>query len=315
MKATQSVWTSISKTFCLETGVGILKMRNTQSGPGPLARLQESLTCWVPCDGYICHQNDHLIGRMTDISIMGKWQVAGVGGTRPLRNVLGKALKGRFSLEARYVSFLSWVMFILKSFSVSRAFVRFGAKRSSSGAFGFDDVLKLFLKLRSVTGHLFANSDYDLELFFENYISFFKAELVFLAWELGWFPGWAKHFDNGLSKLRMKTSLPGVGEIERRRTIDHRRDWYESLAVIHGAKEKNTKKSACDCATSQPFIIYQTSEFWAWRTCFQHQMSLPFCTLLFSCTWMYSFRSVRPPREDSEEKQSPVTFPVLVIEA
>ena len=36
----------------------------------------------------------------------------------------------------------------------------------------------------------------------------------------------------------MKTRLPGIGEIERRRTIDRRRDWYESCAVIHGPEEK-----------------------------------------------------------------------------
>ena len=36
----------------------------------------------------------------------------------------------------------------------------------------------------------------------------------------------------------MKTRLLGVGEIERRRIIDHRRNRYESLAVIHGPKEK-----------------------------------------------------------------------------
>ena len=51
-------------------------------------------------------------------------------------------------------------------------------------ALGFDDVLDLFLKLRSVTGHLFANSDNDLEFFFENYLSRFKAEQVLLAREL-----------------------------------------------------------------------------------------------------------------------------------
>ena len=36
----------------------------------------------------------------------------------------------------------------------------------------------------------------------------------------------------------MKTSLPGVGEVERRSTRDGHHDWYESLAVIHGPKEK-----------------------------------------------------------------------------
>ena len=44
------------------------------------------------------------------------------------------------------ISFLSPVMFISRSFLVSRAFVKFGAKRSSPGTIGFDDVLELFLK-------------------------------------------------------------------------------------------------------------------------------------------------------------------------
>ena len=51
---------------------------------------------------------------MTSIeqSSMGEWQVAGVGGTRPLRNVLGEALEGRFSFEARNLfSFQSYVRF------------------------------------------------------------------------------------------------------------------------------------------------------------------------------------------------------------
>ena len=50
---------------------------------------------------------------MTDISVMGEWEVVGVGGTRPLRNVLGEALKGRFSFEARnyLFSFPSYVHF------------------------------------------------------------------------------------------------------------------------------------------------------------------------------------------------------------
>ena len=42
----------------------------------------------------------------------------------------------------------------------------------------------------------------------------------------------------------MKISLPGVGEIERRKTISRRRDWYESFAVIHVQKrKKKTQRS------------------------------------------------------------------------
>ena len=83
---------------------------------------------------------------MTDISVMGHDQVAGVGGIRPLWNVLGEALKGRFSFEARKCLFSFQSYAHLEDFFVSRPFVRFGAKLSSSGAFGFDDVLELFLR-------------------------------------------------------------------------------------------------------------------------------------------------------------------------
>ena len=42
-------------------------------------------------------------------------------------------------------------------------------------------------------------------------------------------------------KLERKTWLPCVGEIERRRTINRRRDWHESCAAIHGPKERKKK--------------------------------------------------------------------------
>ena len=52
-------------------------------------------------------------------------------------------------------------------------------------SFGFDDALELFWKLRSVTaGHLFANTDDDLEYFLKTTFLFIKAEPVLLAWQL-----------------------------------------------------------------------------------------------------------------------------------
>ena len=86
-----------------------------------------------------------------------------------------------FRSKLENISFPSRVMFISKSFSVSRAFVRFGAKRSSSGAFGFDDALELFLKTSLRLRAFFANPEYDHEIFFENFVYFFKAEPVSLA--------------------------------------------------------------------------------------------------------------------------------------
>ena len=105
----------------------------------------------------------------------------GVGGTRLLRNVLGEALKGRFSFEARnyLFSFPSYVHF--EEVLVSRAFIKFGAKRSSPGAFGFDDVLELFLK--TAPRHWAYSCELRLRprVYFENFSSFFKAEPVLLA--------------------------------------------------------------------------------------------------------------------------------------
>ena len=105
----------------------------------------------------------------------------GRGRDSATRNVLGEALKRRFSFEARnyLFSFPSYVHF--EEFFVSRAFVQFGAKRSSPGAFGFDDVLELFLK--TAPGHPAFSCELRLRprVFFENFYSFFKAEPVLLA--------------------------------------------------------------------------------------------------------------------------------------
>ena len=61
-----------------------------------------TLTRWLPYDGYIRHQSDHLSGRMTDISAMGEWQVVGVGGTRPL----GKGSRGTIFVWSSKLSLL-----------------------------------------------------------------------------------------------------------------------------------------------------------------------------------------------------------------
>ena len=87
-----------------------------------------------------------------------------MGGTRPLRNVLGEALKGRFSFEARIYLFSVQSYVHFEEF-FSRAFVRFGAKRSISGAFGFDDALELSLKTPLHHPAFFANSASDHEYF------------------------------------------------------------------------------------------------------------------------------------------------------
>ena len=272
------------------------------------------LTRWVPNYGYIHHQNDHLSGRMTDISVMGEWQVVGVGGTRPLRNVLGEALKGRFSFEARnyLFSFPSYVHF--EEFFVSRAFVKFGAKRSSPGTFCFDDVLELFLK--TALRHRAFSCELRLRprVFFENFHSCFKPEprcylpdsyvdpqveqssLVMVRRKLEWkldFRALARSSAKGpsivvaISTSRLQWSM-----------VQNRQKARGSQRVIALYRLQNQ----------------QGNQRVFWGACFRDPMFLPFCTSLFPCMWLYSSTSVRLQIGDSEEKQSSVTFPVLVTE-
>ena len=72
----------------------------------------------------------------------------------------------------------------------------------------------------------------------------------------------------------MKTRLLGIGEIERRRTIDRRRDWYESCAVIHGPEEKKKTQG------SQRVIVRRFNPSSS-TACFRDPTSLPFRTAVF----------------------------------
>ena len=105
----------------------------------------------------------------------------GVGGTRPLWNVLGEAIEGRFSFEARnyLFSFRSYVRF--EEFFVSRAFERFGAKCSSSGALGFDDILGFFLKTPLRHRAFFCELLLRPQVFLENLLSFFQSRAGFTS--------------------------------------------------------------------------------------------------------------------------------------
>ena len=111
----------------------------------------------------------------------------------------------------------------------------------------------------------------------------------------------------------MKTRLPRVGEIERM-TIDRRRDWYESCAVIHGPEEKKTQGS-------QRVIVRRLKP--SSSTNQQVLRSLFLRPDVATVSHFAVFVDVdvqlqdgqAAARGDSEEKQSSVTFPVLITEA
>ena len=252
------------------------------------------------------HQNDHLSGRITDISVM--WRTSCKRGRdSATRECFRRGFWGTIFVRSSKLSlFFPELCSFRRVFFVSHAFERFGDKRSSSVAFGFDDVLEVFLKTPFCHRAFIANSDYD-QKYFLKFPFFSKAEPVLLSWQRWRSPGWAKHFGDGTSKTRMKTWLPGVGEIERRRTIDRRRYRYESCAVIHGPKGKEkthgSQRELCEALTLHHL---QTSEFWG--AYFRYPMSLPFYTTLLSCTWMYSGRTVRLQRGENEKSSHPRHF-------
>ena len=100
-----------------------------------------------------------------------------------------------------------------------------------------------FWKLRPVTGQFFANSKYDRKYFLKCPFFFPKQSRFYLPDSYGDPKSEQSTLVMVRRKLEWKTQLPGVGEIERRRTIDRRRDWYESCAMIHGPEKKKTQGS------------------------------------------------------------------------
>ena len=131
-----------------------------------------------------------------------------------------------FRSKLGIISFLFRVMFISKSFLISRAFVNFGAKRSKPWDSLFQRYLGALFESCAPSLGIFLQTPTPTmhEYFLKISILFFKAEPVLLAWQLCWSPGWGKLFGDGFSKTRMETWFPGVGEIERRRTVDRRCD-------------------------------------------------------------------------------------------
>ena len=223
------------------------------------------LTRWVPHDGYIRHQNDHLSGRMTDISVMGEWQVVGVGGTRPLWNVLGEGIEGQFSFEARnyLFSFRSYVRF--EEFFCFPRFWKIWRQMFKLWGFWF----------RRCFGALFENSapspgiclrtlttttsiSWNFPFFFPKQSRIYlpdsygdpkseQSTLVMVRRK----PEWKLDF-----RALARSSAEGPSIVVAIGTSRVR--WS---MVQKRKKTKNTRKSACDCAKAQPFIIHKPASF------------------------------------------------------
>ena len=169
--------------------------------------------------------------------------------------------------------------------------------------------VRVFFELRLRPRVFFENNNNNIFPFFYS-----KAEPVILAgWQLWRSPGWAKHFGDGTLKTRIKLDFRALARSSAE---------GPSLVVAIGTsrvrwsmvqKRKNTRKSACDCAKAQRFIICKPASFE--EPVSETRCRYRFRTSLFSWSWMDSCRTVRLQRGESEEKQSSVTLPVLITEA
>ena len=192
-----------------------------------------------------------------------------------------------FRSKLKIISFLSRDMSASMIFLFPALFERFGAKSSSSGVFGFDDVLEVFSKTPLRHRAFLRTTTTTTSIFWK--FPFFSPKQSRFYWPDSYGDPQADQSTLVMAcrKLEWQNWLPGVGEIERRTTIDRRYDWYESCAVIHGQNEKNkTKKKKqkknkkvsvwlCEVSTLHHL---QTSEFWG--ACFRDPMLLPSCTSL-----------------------------------
>ena len=127
-----------------------------------------------------------------------------------------------------------------------------------------------FWKLRSITGHFFANSDYDHEYFFEHFLSFFpKHSRCYLPGSYG-----DPHAEQSTlvmvrRKLELKLDFRALARSSAEGPSIVAAIGDELCAVIHGPKEKTQQKktkknkevSVWLCKVSTLHHL-QTSEFW-----------------------------------------------------
>ena len=171
-----------------------------------------------------------------------------------------------------------------------------------------------FWKLRSVTGHFLRTPTTTTSNFWK-FSFFFPKSRCFFPDSYGDPQAEQSTLAMVRQKLEWKLDRPPAlvrSSAEGPSTVVAIGTSHVRWPIVQREKKKHNEASVWSCEVSTHHHL-QTREFWA--ACFRDPMSQPFCTSLLSCTWMYSCRTVRLQRGESEEKQSSVTFPVLITEA
>ena len=221
-----------------------------------------TLTRWVPYDGYIRHQNDHLSGRMTDITVMGEWQVVGVEDSAT-PECFGRGSQGTIFVRSSKLSlFFPELCSFRRVFCFPRfckiwrqTFERWGwwFRRCLGALFGNSARSPgILLRTPTTTSSIF----WKFPFFFSNHSRCYLPDsygdpqveqsiLVMICQKLEW----KLHFRAlGRSSEEEPAIVVVIGTSHLRWSMVQKR-------------KKNTRKSACDCAKSQPFIIDKPASF------------------------------------------------------
>ena len=225
-----------------------------------------------------------------------------------------------FRSKLEIISFLCRDMTFSKSFFVSRAFERFGAKRSSSGAFGFDDVLEVFLKTPLRHRAFFCELLLRPRVIFDNFLSFFQRAGVTWLTAMA-IPRLSKALWWWYVKTRMKTPATS-GRWRDRAQKDHRSSSRLVRVVCGDPSIRPNRKKKQKTQRSQRLIVRSLNPSSSTNQGVLSSLFsrpdvttvLHFAVIVHVNVQLYS-RTVRLQRGESEEKQSSVTFPVLITEA
>ena len=242
-----------------------------------------------PYDGYIRHGWTTSCGRGWDLATL---------------ECFWRGYRGTIFVRSSKLSlFFPELCPFRRVFSFPRAFERFGAKCSSSGAFSLDDVWGLFFENFAPSPGIFLRTlttttsiSWKFPFFFPKQSQFYlpddpkseQSTLVMVRQKLEWKLDF---------RALVRSSAEGPSIVVAIGTSRAR--W----SMVQKRKKKNTRKSACNCAKAQPFIIYKLASFEEPVSETRRRYRFALC------------RMVRLQRGDSEEKQSSVTFPVLITEA
>ena len=179
---------------------------------------------------------------MTDISVMGEWQVVGVGGTRPLWECFGRGYRGTIFVRSSKLSlFFPELCPFRRVFLFPALLKDLAPNVSSSGAFGFDDVLGLILKTPLRHWAFFCELLLRPQEFLENFLSFFQSRAGFTCLTAIAIPSLSKALWWWYVENQNESSTSG--RWRDRVQKDHRSSsrLVQSCAMIHGPEEKRKK--------------------------------------------------------------------------